>query len=389
MWKFVLLLVFDALVLQPLRCVIGFAIRFLWCPPQITPPRANNPINQTELFDRANALYQPLDRLKYGLDDDSAKFMGMLAYVRPGTEWGKLMRLVDDNGNLKRNLREPYPAYTPDFSTDMLSGFLLGVYGNLDRMTADERERLAKVWERASWEGFPMLLSSADRGKRLFGRGHVYRFWWICGSEEILMCLAWLALGHALTGKIKYKVAYRLMMILLSPSLLLTCPDAQIFVGRVYMLSAHNTHSRALVNFVGERITGSRWFRGALKVAYRRHGGYNADIRLLAAAGGAVPKKELNDEWSDYTLHLLASAAIKGTYDCPADRKYLALGLPPKIEALSGSFAPPESRGNDYVWERNPLKGYIYNDNQRAGQGLDVIFPAGLIYRVGAEYELR
>ena len=46
-----------------------------------------------------------LDRVKSGLDDDSAKFLGMLAFVRPETEWSDFMRLVDTDGNLKRNLR--------------------------------------------------------------------------------------------------------------------------------------------------------------------------------------------------------------------------------------------------------------------------------------------
>lgn len=369
MCRFILLLIFDALVLQPIRCVLGFIVQFLWHPPKSG--SAGNLQDWSSLYEAANQLYNQLDRVKYGLDDDSAKFLGMLAFVRPETEWSDFMRLVDTDGNLKRNLKDPYPADTPDFSTDMLSGFMLGVYGNLTRMTEEERERLIKVWERASWSGFPMLISSANNGKKLFGRGHVYRFWWIFGCEEILMCLAWLALGYKLTGKIKYKIAYWLMQILLFPSLLLTCPDAQIFVGPVYWLSAHNTHSRALVDFVGAKLTDSHWFRSALQILYKHHGAYNADILLLYCA--ALDSFYFSDV--ERCRGLLSDVLRKGVEETPTSKRYLELDFPPKIVHFAPQFMLPSSRGNDYVWERSPLKGYVYSDQQRAVWGLDVIFP--------------
>ena len=36
---------------------------------------------------------------------------------------------------------------------------------------------------------------------------------------------------------------------------------------------------------------------------------------------------------------------------------------------------PPECRGGDYVWERNPVKGCVYSEAQRRARGLDLIFP--------------
>lgn len=369
MYKFILLLIFDAVILQPVRCIFGIIIQFLWHPPFISPAKATQ--SWSSLYAQADWLYSRLDRVKYGLDDDSAKFLGMLAFVRPENEWSNFMRLVDTDGNLKRNLKDPYPDDTPDFSTDMLSGFMLGVYGNLNRMTKEERERLTKVWERASWSGFPMLVSSANNGKKLFGRGHVYRFWWIFGCEEILMCLAWLALGYRVTGKAKYKIAYWLMQVFLLPSLLLTCPDAQIFIGPIYWMSAHNTHSRALVDFVGAKLTNSCWFREALRILHKRHGSYNADIALLYCA--ALESYLFSDV--ENCRGLLSAALLKGNDTTPTSKRYLELGFPPKLVCYSPFFCNPKYRGNDYIWERSPLKGYVYSDQQRVVWGLDVVFP--------------
>lgn len=374
MLQFYALLLVDALVFQPLRCVFGLLMRFLWQPPDMeaAPP---SPMGEAELRLRAAALYISLDRNKYGQDADSAKFLGMLAFATGrDDEWRRVMDLVQDDGSLKRSLApEDHAENAAPFSPDLLSGFLLAVLGRLERLTVGERVRLAKVWERTTWQGWPLLLAHPLRGKQIFERGHLWTPWWVFGCEEILAALAWLRLGWRISGEGRYLWAYWAFMILQAPSLLIASADVQVWLGRVYALAAHNIHSKALIFYVGYKLTGSRRFKAALRQAYARHGAYNADICLLAgeAAGAA--------DYKSRALALIADALAKGTRPCPEDRRYLSLIWPPEMVTRSARFMPPSARGADYVWERSPIKGSLLGDASRARLGLDVIFPAMLL----------
>ncbi len=368
MFLFYLVLIVDSILLQPFRCIIGFALRFCWHPPKGVKPGHSRDLS--ELTAIAQERLKTLSRVVYGQGGDSAKFMGMLYYATGElAEWLNIMKLVQPDGSLRRNLKDPYPDDSVPFSGDMLSGFLLAVLRRLPDMTDDERERLTKVWERSTWEGFPLLIAHPVEGKKVFARGHVWRPWWIMGSEDILGALAWLYLGYKVTGKKRYLLAYYSMMVLQAPSLVLGCPDAQIWIGNVYGIAAHNTHSGALIFYVGHSLTGNLLFRMALKQSYRRHGWYNADISILA--GSAI-----GADYLETALALVSDAVDKGKYPCPQDRKYLSLIWPPEWVMRSGKFELPSSRGGDYIWERNPIKGDVLSDEYRAEKGLDVIFPA-------------
>lgn len=373
MLKVLALTFFDSLLLQPIRCVIGFLMRFTWYPPEYQVE--DNSLKLEELKTKADKLYNSLDRDKYGIDNDSAKFLGMLAFAKPDKEFSNFMKLVDDSGNIKRCLKEPYDDEIPDFSTDMLSGLILGVYGNLNNLSEEDREKLTKVWDKATWEGFPLLISSFNKGKALFKRGHVYRFWWVIGSEEILMALSWLYLGYKLTNSKKYLICYWFMMIMLLPSILFACPDAQVFIGRLYHLSAHNTHSRVLIDYVGYKLTKSIWFKRALSLAYKRHGKYNADVAVLVGDALANPLAKLE------AINLVTNALNKGAYPSDISKKYYKLSIPLKSANEASTFQLPSYRGNDYVWERSPLYGYTYTAKQRKSRGLDIIFPVEILER--------
>ena len=369
---FYLLLVLDSFLLQLPRCLLGFVLRFCWHPPKrATLPKAR-PL--AELKTIAEERRPTLDRETYGQGGDSAKFCGMLAYsTEDEQEWKNVMGFVCDDGSLKRNLKEPSEEDSVPFSGDMLSGFLLAVVGRLPKLTEDERAKLAKVWNRTTWEGFPLLFAHPLYGKKVFDRGHVWRPWWLFGSEDILTALAWLYAGWKITGETRYKVAYYAFMILQGPSLLITCPDGQFWLGRVYGIATYNTHSKALVFFSGWLMNESFFFTSALKQAYKRHSEYNADIAVLA--GQATDA----EGWEERALPLISSAVDKGRYPCPQDKKYLSLIWPPELVMRASEIVPPEYRGGDYIWERNPIKGDVLDDRYRAMKGLDVIFPIGVI----------
>ena len=365
------LLLLDSVLLQPLRCMLGFVLRFCWHPPRRVYPA--NGGDTPRLFSSVAELYERLDRNVYGRGGDTAKFLGMLYYAGGKDEdWSRIRELILPDGALKRSLREP-TADAPVFSGDMLSGFLLAVYRRLPLLDDGDRALLGAVWDRATWRGWPLLFPHPVTGKRLGDRGHIWRPWWIMGSEDILTAMAWLYLGYQVTGRKRYLAAYHAFRLLQAPSLILACADAQLWIGGVYAIAPHNTHSKVLGWYVGYRLTGSVFFRRALAQAYKRHGDYNADICLLA---GSV----INAPW--HLLHgtaLATDALSKGRYPCPQDRRYLSVIWPPEMVTRSAKIELPSSRGGDYVWERNPVKGVELSDEKRQSLGLDVIFPAMLL----------
>ena len=377
MWLYILLL-FDSLVLQPFRCFFGSFLSFCWWPPKVAPvPTAR--FRPGELVNLAHARIATLDRTVYGQGGDSAKFLGMLAAATDSEiDWQNVMDLVQPGGTIKRNLRAEYSDDAVPFSGDMLSGFLLAVVQRLPRLTTDERITLGKLWQRTTWQGFPLLFADAGTGKKtVFGRGHVWRPWWVLGSEEVLTALAWLYCGWEITGQTRYRVAYYAFLVLQFPSLLLACPDGQFWVGRVYAIATYNTHSKALVFYAGWLMTGGYVFKAALAQSYKRHADYNADIAILAGSAVDAPG------WQETALNLIAGAVDKGRYPCPQDTKYLSVIWPPERVMRSGAIPPPEFRGGDYVWERNPVKGNVLDDDYRAKKGLDLIFPALMLARLG------
>ena len=372
-----ILLVFDSFVLQPLRCLFGAVLRCCWWPPKVfTVPPAR--YTQDELINIAYTRIASLDRNVYGQGGDSAKFLGMLAAATDGErDWQNVMRLVKSDGTIKRNLQEQYPDDSVPFSGDMLAGFLSAVVMHLPRLTHEERALLGKLWQRTTWEGFPLLFANATTGKKsIFGRGHVWRPWWLLGSEEVLTTLAWLYCGWQITGESRYKTAYYAFLILQFPGLLFGCPDGQLWISRVYAIATYNTHSKALVFYAGWLLTGGYVFKAALTKNYNRHAAYNADIAVLAGSAIDAPG------WQKIAHNLISGAVAKGRYQCPQDTKYLSIIWPPEMVMRAGTILPPEYRGGDYVWERNPIKGSLLDDNDRARKGLDVIFPALMLERL-------
>lgn len=75
MIAFYLLLLLDSLLLQPIRCVLGFAMRFLWHPPRVVSAPS---YTFGDLAGIAKERLATLSREIYGQGGDSAKFLGML-----------------------------------------------------------------------------------------------------------------------------------------------------------------------------------------------------------------------------------------------------------------------------------------------------------------------
>lgn len=366
MIQFYILLILDAILLQPVRLVLGFIMRFLWHPPK----QAERSI-PTMSLDEINAIAESRAGAlgdKYYIGGDAAKFLGMMYHIHYITA-DMFLRLFDEDGSVRRNLKDPYTAEEETFSTDMAAGLMLGI-----RSLKLKYDSVSNMFERTTFKGFPMLFASSQRGKELFGRGHIYRPWWIHGSEDVLTGLAWLRLAYEHTRERRYNIASWVWFILHLPTILLACPDAQIWLGRVYGASWHNTHSKALVFFTGAALGG--WFRWvfcrALNYVAARHAEYNLDIMLMSGVFS-------DDHYSDSeALDMLSDVANKGVEDCPNSTKYLSLFWPPEFVTNSREFQRVTHRGNDYVWERSPVKGWKYDEDGRREHCLDLLFPLRL-----------
>lgn len=382
MFQACILLLVDALILQPIRLVLGTLARFCWHPPKAQDTadggdkiRGTPSMDWDTLYDAAQLLATKLDKGVYGYGGDSMKFLGMKYFAsRNELDWEAVYGLVQDDGTVRRNWRQPYTSEdNVDFSTDMLSGFLAAVYRRIaeGKLNKDEKQRLSKLWDRTTWEGCPFNFVHAATGKKsIFGRGQFWRPYWVFGCEDIIVALLWLDLGYRLTGDVKYKIMRIAMLVLNFPSLLLTCTDGQFWVKRVYAVAAHNTHSRALMFYIAHCLRPSWITRTALRQAWDRHAEYNADILLLAGLGLGI----LSEDAEARVRQLIYSALEKGKYDCPQDCKYLSLtGF--EIKDGASMLMLPIYRGNDYVWERTPIRGDRLDDAYRERMGLDVIFP--------------
>ena len=377
MMPFYLVLILDSFLLQPVRCVLGFIMRFLWHPPKVA--AMSSPYILEELLAVAGDRLKTLDRTVYGQGGDSAKFLGMLYYAtKSEVEWQNVMALVRDDGTIKRSLA-PETSTVP-FSGDMLSGVLLAVFRRLSVLTEEERAKLSALWERTTWQGFPLLFTNAATGKKeVFARGHIWRPWWVFGSEDCLTALVWLYMGWKITGERRYRIAYYVFLALQGPGLALGCPDAQIWLGRMYGIATYNTHSKVLGFYAGWKLTGNIFFKLSLAQSLKRHGAYNADICILAGFVAGKPG------WYATALELIGNAVVKGRHICPQDTRYLSLFWPPEMVNRAGSIFPPQYRGGDYIWERNPIKGDYLDDDYRARKSLDVIFPTLLLAEMRSE----
>lgn len=373
MIRLFLVLMLEVFIFQPIRLVLGFLMRFTWHPPKVKNNFAT--ISRKDLVKQISKKGTYLDTNKYKYGGDAAKFLGLYYFAsKAELSWKNVINLVKDSGIIQRNLKEPYTNKI-DFSTDMLAGLLLAVSKRLPLLNKEEKTKLSKLWDRTTWEGFPMVFTNATTNKEtLFSRGHVWRPWWVLGSEEILTALVWFELGYKITNKTRYKVFYYLFRILLFPSTLITCPDAQFFIGKVYALSSYNTHSKTMVFRAGYDLTGSNVFKHALKVAYKRHGEYNADIALLA--GSVVDKDK---KYLEITNKNINACLNKGTRTTNEIKTYISLLFPPhKVKRLK-YITDASYKGADYVWERNPIKPKLTNDNYRDSLSLDFIVSA-LLY---------
>lgn len=369
MIQFYILMFLDALLLQPFRVVLGFVMRFLWHPPK-TDIYTGIDIKTIEELKVIAETRRPKLSGEYYSGGDAAKFLGMMYHIGILQE-SVFLKLFTEDGQVRRNLKTPYTEDEETFSTDMAAGLMLGITG-LPR----GYEQVCSMFERTTFKGCPMLFSSYLRGKELFGRGHIYRPWWIHGSEDVLTGLAWLRLAYYYTEERRYNVASWFWFILHLPTILLACPDAQIWVGRVYGTSWHNTHSKAMVFFVGA-LTGGwmSWvFRRALRYVCERYEESNVDILIMRyiVSGG---------NYNSLILRLLTNVVDKGYFPCNKNTKYLSLFWPPSFVVNAGTIQDVTCRGNDYVWERSPIKGNECSEQYREVRCLDLIFPVYMYER--------
>ena len=380
MVKFYLFYLVYAILIQPITIILGFILRWLWCPPKMK--KEDLPENKISIEDMCKEREQTLD-LNFLLDSgDCAKFLGMYSWASNKQDiWDLVMKLCDTKTNCFR--RTPNIDDTDNdtiFSGDMLSGVMGAISDKYlsQSLTEEEKQILTNIWNHTSWDGWPMVFDHPTKGKDIFNRGCIWRPWRIFDTFDVIELLVWLCLGYKITSSKKYIVTYWYVLIFSFPMLMLSTHDASFWIGRVYALSAHNSHSQMLNVITGYRLSNAYIFKNLINRIMKRREDISPD--MLALFHTYV--KNIDDTQKEKLYELIYSTYIKGTKTVSEDdtAKFLSIDWPPSIAVRYKRPYPPSYRGNDYSDERAVNKGNLTSEEYRKQWSLDVVFPS-LIYK--------
>lgn len=288
----VLIIVFAAL--QPICLPLAFALRFLWHPPALSERMIEAQHRRDGGHDPVAALSDAYSIAESALDKaylrkhwDAGKFWSMYAWATgDDLAWKTCMQMADtEAGTLHRNPEQYWKPEEITFSGDQLSGFMGAVVNRFVTrgLTGEEAGQLASVWDRVSFDGWPMLFPHYKDGKR-FERGFVWRPWQVWNSASLIKLLVWLALGAVVTGKRRYSVLYYIVLTLYFPTLMLASPDGEAWIGKLYACSANASHSLMLDCVSGYRLNKSFMFKRAMKWLIRKRGTWSPDCLALWGA---------------------------------------------------------------------------------------------------------
>lgn len=381
MVQFYILYFLYAVIVQPITIVLGFILRLLYHMPKML--RDAIPADIPSVNDMANLRMSTLDRNFLLTNGDCAKFLGMYAWATGRDEdWDNIMRLCDpDNKCFHRTPVVPDPENEVIFSGDMLSGVMGAIADRLltKGLTDNDKNILSTIWNYTSWKGWPMVFTHPTKGKDIFNRGCIWRPWRIFDTFDVLELLVWLYLGYKITSKKSYLIAYYFVYIISAPMLFISTHDGTFFIGRVYALSAHNSHSQMLNIITGYRLSESWIFKDVIRRIMKRRENISPDMLALYHAY----VKPITAEQQKRFEELVYSTYIKGTNPILEDWKvtYMSVDWPINFPKNSKYVLPPSYRGNDYSDERSIIKGRLMSEDERARWSLDVIFPVYIMQK--------
>jgi len=399
---FLVMVLLDALILQPFKVVFLALIKLCWKPAV----KYSKVVNVTNLAAPAKDYEQYYESsVNSALEDaDGFKFLAILAgtcddYDTPDGRGPqltkKLLDYISSNGIIGRYIVGHYDRYTaPTFSGDMLSGLLYWlselVYRPECPFNYTQLRKLQKLFEHntflmhdggTSWK-LPLVFWKAkvetERTPFFDDRGKIYSLLGL--GSQMFRTILWLELAYSITDKFRYKFFAILLKILFFPMLILDNGDPSFFIRTNYYISWYTTHSSAYVQTAylvwlknNPGISFYRWrLRSNLDLLQRRYPN-NVNYKLLHEMYGRGK--------TGYTPIYLPP---KGTHSNVYTEPYRNV-LTGKRKWLTTTWLGLEFFGHPFVWENNLLSPLQCDTRRRTTQCLDYILISFLSSRLASK----
>lgn len=326
-----LILLFDALVLQWIKVPLALAMRFAWRPSYgdtlIREHIRSAPESGPTLPKITDA---PLDALYP--DGDALKWLGLLAAGGHKEAWEEILARVDYTGIYRYRPRDPRNETAAAVSGDMASGIVLAVVRKMNSGgwgSLKNKKTLAWLFRYIVFRGFSFP------GNNTVDVGRIYQFFALTPTYK--QCLVWLEIACRLNPESKLLAFWRrFIRIMFAPILAVNLVDYNIWLGRVVALAWYIPHSQYLFNLAGYELTGGKRYARALALLRKKYP-WNADFR---------EKRNV--------LHDLAAA--KGTEAYAGEyKRYLSLRTM-SFKDMTTEILPPAMLGQKYLHENDPFK---------------------------------
>lgn len=371
------LILLDAIVLQPIRCIVGFINRFLWYPVKYNTDRIIYPDYDLEKIKNDSLESYNWDSLLHS--NDCCKFIGLFLSNKKSDDLLNYVRnLLDiDKMTIRRQIYD-YDL-TVDFSTDMMPGLMLILMHYPDLWTnKDTKEILQKI----TFDKIPFDFPDGY-GNKTLKRGWFFNPFVIWASHNILTVLAWLSLCKYLTKDYRYTVLYYLLLICELPSILMACPIGNILLSKFKITGVawHQIHSKMIVYCVGYYLTHNIIFKLAAKKIYKLHREFNPEIVGLYYKYILQSKIDKSSEDWYNSIHAVLACNEKGSLDSSKMNtvEYFDIRKFEKTNLLEEMHSCLY-RNEEYQWERNPQKKQtMLSSKYRKEHRLDVFNALSLL----------
>lgn len=293
-------------------------------------------------------------------------------------KYGIIGRLPVDNKERYNNV---------NFSGDMLSGFLYWVAAELTSdklksaficMPLEIKEKLIKWFNNTTFESkdpfgnSKRLLTFVNANKspenpfviepQTDDRGYIFRIYGL--GPDLIRLLTWLYIGYQITEEKRYLILYKFLKIGYFPLYLANSVDYGIFFKRYMCISWYTIHSNFYAHMAHLLLTNSTTIKDKLQEIVNRHPS-NVCINIAwykYLSRNCIPAAKKLVIYYSYFLSLMldkgrdAATVVLSTYVDLKKRRTVE---------MSSRYLLPTSLGNKYMWENNPLKVNLCDDQRR------------------------
>lgn len=406
--QIVVVMLIDAIFLQPIKILIGLASRFLWWPSvkdtvvkEKCAEFAKNGVTLTE--NRVKDIVCSYDYTKIVNDGDAFKWLGLL-YASISRNWTLLWTstgysvtpsrtfesiadylkklhthiesYVGENGCIGRfPVGHPERHNTVAFSGDMLVGFNAWLYHYLAREGTSIcpcfREKLRALYNTTAfsvkgpngskkrWMQFANAKWETHDVTPKEARGYVYSMFGFSG--EMMRYITWLHLGYAVTNQKVYKYLALFARVIFAPMLILNPADVSIFPGRVCLVSWFTIHSNFCSALLYSKIFRSFSAKKAAAAVLERNKWNTGMVTMWYAMTGAPCSSKNKSKLLGF-INLLSQ---KGSKPYSGNLKKFFSLKSFSTQVLAEEIPTPDQLGHKYAAENNQFKPQTCDEIRR------------------------